>query len=209
MENILAFMESLVEEAISISELSRKGIEQKNSGGFDRRYARLRQNVLKVLAYTSMDDHLREAKSIASGSSDQSKADNMAGIIESAYDLMKNGLVGKIKFLLHADMFTSMLEQSRALNETGHLVPAAVLGRIIVEGWLRDQAEKAGVKVPEDAKAATINEALKKASIFPIPKWRQVQVLLDIGNAAAHGKTSDLSEAEVAKLLDFIAVNCT
>jgi flavin-dependent dehydrogenase len=105
-------------------------------------------------------------------------------------------------------MFETMAEQAKGLLESGHTVPAAVLGRIVLERWLRDQAEKAGIEVAKDAKASMVNESLKRASIFTTPKWRQVQVYLDIGNAAAHGDEKGFTRAEVEKLLEFIEANC-
>lgn len=211
MEKMLVFIKSLVEESAVLAELAGESYDERQSGGFERRFTRLVNNVIEILSYASLDSLLQEAKSIKSGSgySDQSRAAHMAGIIGSAYDLLGNGFIGSVKFLLHADMFASTLEQAKGLKETGHLIPAAVLGRIVIEDWLRDQAEKSGIEVPEGAKASTVNDSLKKSSVFSVPKWRLIQSLLDVGNAAAHGKISEISEGEVSRLLEFIEVNCT
>lgn len=210
-DKIISFMESLIDEGQALDSLAQEREEEREGNSFTRRYKRWSKNVVEVLGYTSMTSHFLEAKETVGSHLgwDGSKVPILAGIVESAYDLTKHGFVGKIKFLLHAEMFYSIAQQAAALNGAGHTIPAAVLGRIAIENWLRDQAERAGIEVPEGAKAASVNELLKKASILSVPRWRQIQALLDIGNSAAHGKTDDFSQADVSKLLEFVETNCT
>jgi hypothetical protein len=210
MIKVTTFMETLIQEGLALEALADEESPVREGQSFTRRYNRWSKNVVEILAYASMETHLNDAREIIKTSLgwEGQKVLVLAGLLESAYDLMKNGFVGKIKFLLHAELFSSLVEQAKALNETGHTIPAAVLGRIAIEGWLRDQAEGAGIEISADEKASTINDKLKRALIFSVPRWRQIQALLDIGNSAAHGKTEDFSQSDVSKLLEFVETSC-
>ena len=207
MRKVLHFLDSLVEEGVNLEALHDAPSERRIEGGFTRRYRRWKQSVLEVLGYLGLERYVRAVDS-AFNMARSTEISEVTGLVESARDLIGNGFVGDIRHLLHAEMFESMAGQAKGLLAGGHAIPAAVLGRIVIEGWLRDQAEKAGVDILKDAKASTVNESLKKASVFSVPKWRQVQVYLDIGNAAAHGDEASFSPADVEKLLQFIEANC-
>lgn len=130
------------------------------------------------------------------------------GVLESAREMVQAGFVGNLKFLLHADFFGSILEEADHLRKTGHTIPAAVLGRIVIERWLQDEAEKQGVQDCDTKKASRINDELKSVGALSTAKWRLVQGHLGVGNAAAHGKTDDFTENDVKQMLDFAKSNC-
>ena len=132
----------------------------------------------------------------------------VTGLLQSATECLERGFAGKLKRLLHAEMFDSLASQSRELLQKGHRIPAAVLGRIAIEDWLRDEAEAAGVPNYASVKASTLNEALRAAGVFPQPKWRHIQSLLDIGNAAAHGSEAEFTNDDVTRLITFVEANC-
>ena len=132
----------------------------------------------------------------------------LVGVLESARDEINSGFVSKLKYIMHADIFESTVDQAESLLQTGHSIPAAVLGRIIIEEWIKDEAEKAGIAYTLSDKAAVINDRLKNGGVFSTPKWRQIQSLLDVGNSAAHGRTSEFSEDDVKRMIDFIRSNC-
>jgi hypothetical protein len=210
MRNVIAFLDSLVKEADQLENLAVKPATLQREEAFARRYRRWQKSTIEIMEYASLPQHASEARKILHEKhwSDYSKVTDVAGLIESARDLVANGFVGQMKFLLHAEVFATMIEQAKALLDAGHLIPSAVLGRIVMENWLKDQAERAGIEVPESAKASGINDSLKKAEVFSVPKWRQVQAYLDVGNAAAHGQAESFSREDVARLLDFAEVNC-
>lgn len=132
----------------------------------------------------------------------------LIGIMQSARDAVAGGYLQRVEHLLHADFFTSITDQAQALLESGHHVPAAVLGRIIIETWLKDESERNGVQVQGTPKASRLNDELRKVGVFSTPKWRLVQGYLDLGNAAAHGKLDDVSSAEVTQMLGFVRTTC-
>lgn len=207
MRKVLDFMDSLVEEGAHLDSLRRAPKERQVEENCVRRYKRWKRSVLEFFSYIGLVQYRKDLEYIFALEKTIETAEAV-GLIESARDLIRNGFIGDIRHLLHAEMFETMAEQAKGLLESGHTIPAAVLGRIVVERWLRDQAEKAGIEVSKDAKASVVNESLRKASIFTTPKWRQVQVYLDTGNAAAHGDEKGFTTADVKKLLEFIEANC-
>jgi len=89
------------------------------------------------------------------------------------------------------------LEQADALLKAAHKVPAAVLVRVALERWIRDQAEKAGIPGFDSQKPSRLNDDLKGNGIFSKPKWGQVQSVLHLGNSSAHGKADEFTEQDV------------
>ena len=73
------------------------------------------------------------------------KLPQLVGLIKSVKECIEYGVTSKLKHLLHAEMFDSLVSQAKGLLETGHKVPAAVLLRIVLERWLRNQGDHAGL----------------------------------------------------------------
>lgn len=134
--------------------------------------------------------------------------DERLAALESAISQIEGGFVGNIRHLLHADIFDSVIEQAEELLTTGHRIPAAVLGRIVIEGWLRNKAEAAGISEHDTAKASRLNDELKTANTHSVAQWRQIQAHLDVGNAAAHGKTDEFDDDAVRRMLEYARANC-
>jgi len=163
-----------------------------------------------VLSFARLPDHARYFRDILSVESGcyVGVTDDRLAALESAISQIEGGFVGNIRHLLHADIFDSLIEQGTALLAEGHTTPAAVLGRIVIERWLRDQAEAAGIPDHKTAKASKLNDDLKKAAKYPVPKWQQIRAHLAVGNSAAHGKTDEFSPGDVGQLLEWGRANC-
>lgn len=128
---------------------------------------------------------------------------SIVGLLSGALDDLEKGYLLRREFLIAGELFDSLLEQAIHLNQTGYKIPAAVLGRVVLEDALRRIARREGLESSE--KASTINDSLRDAGIYAQPRWRMIQAWLDIGNAAAHGRTSDFAEVDVAKTLEGIS----
>ena len=135
-------------------------------------------------------------------------AAQITGVLQSAHKMFTGGFVGQLRHALHVEMFDSVLAQAEGLCVEGHFVPAAVLTRIIIERWLRDMAQRAGIKDCEKLNASQMNDALKKAERVSKHKWRTIQAKLDVGNAAAHGDMVAVSEADVKEMIQFAKLTC-
>jgi len=161
------------------------------------------------MEYAGLDSFLAEFEAVEQDSGHEGwKLSRFAGILQSARECLEKGFTGKLKHLLHAEMFDSLVAQAKELHKTDHNIPAAVLCRIVIERWLRDQGDKAKVPNWDSAKASAVNDGLKTAGVFTTPKWRQIQSHLDVGNAAAHGKEKDFTAVDVEKMIDFAEANC-
>lgn len=208
MRDVLDFLKELAAEGNALVEELDASELHERPNTLERRFNRWRKNVIGAFRFARLESHLSEAVDVFDTSWDiDSKAGYVVPVVESAVDLLERGFVGNLRLTLHAEIFATTVDEAKTLFESGHLIPAAVLAGIVVEGWLRDEAEKAGIQDSENAKASTINEALKKAGVFSVPRWRQVQTYLDVRNAAAHGEGSQLTREEIGRLLAFAEAN--
>lgn len=210
MKKIIDFLEKLIGESYALRQLASK--EYRRSPD-DVNFVQMRTRWLRscedVLTHAELDVYLKEFYGMMHRATiGQYEIGEVTGLLESARDALLQGFVGKIRYLLHAEMFDSVIDQAAELLKAGHKIPAGVLGRIVIERWLRDQAEKGNIAGWETDKPSSLNESLKKAGVFSVPKWRHVQSLLDVGNSAAHGKDSEFSEEDVKRMLAFAETNC-
>lgn len=206
--DVLEFLRGLASEGNALVEEFDASEPYERPNALERKYNRWRKNVVGALKFARLEPHLSEAVDVFDTSWESGfKAGQVAPLVESAVDLLERGFVGNLRMVLHAEIFATTVEEAKTLFESGHLIPAAVRAGIVVEGWLRDEAEKAGTDDSEKAKASRLNNALKEAGVFSVPKWRQVQTYLDVRNAAAHGKGSELTREEIGRLLAFAEAN--
>jgi hypothetical protein len=124
----------------------------------------------------------------------------ITGVLAGALDDLEKGFLIGQEFLVAGEVFDSILEQAKELNNTGHKDPAAVLTRVVIEDTLRRLARREGIN--DTQKASQINDDLKKLGLYPLAQWRFVQAWLDIGNAAAHGKFDEYTEEDVMKTIE-------
>jgi hypothetical protein len=116
-------------------------------------------------------------------------------------DLEKGYLIGQ-EFIIAGEVFDSVLEQAKHLNQNGHKDPAAVLARVVLEDALKRLGREESID--EKLSASRINDELKRVGRYSQPQWRLIQAWLDIGNAAAHGKFTEYTQDDVTKLIEDI-----
>lgn len=124
------------------------------------------------------------------------------GLLIGALDDLEGGFLIGQEFLVAGEVFDSVLEEAKHLNQSGHKDPAAVLARVVLEGTLKRIARSEGVN--DNQKASKINDELRKLGRYPQPQWRLVQAWLDIGNAAAHGKFDEYNNEDIQRLVEDI-----
>ena len=143
-------------------------------------------------AYDGKRNHLQEIGEIVP----------IIGILRGALDDLEKGFLLKQEFLISAALFNDVLEQAKHLCENGYKDPAAVLSRVVIENALRKIALDSGLD--DKGKASVINDELKRIGRYNQPKWRMIQVWLDVGNAAAHGKFTEFTDEDVVKMISGI-----
>jgi len=126
----------------------------------------------------------------------------IVGVLSGALDDLENGYFIGQEFFIAGEVFDSILEQAKYLNQTGYKDPAAVLARVVLEDALKRLARSEDID--DNQKASVINDELKKKDKYPQSQWRFIQAWLDIGNAAAHGKVNEYTSESVANLIDGI-----
>ena len=126
----------------------------------------------------------------------------IVGTMRGALDDLEQGFLVGQELLIAAEVFDSVLEQAKHLNDAGYKDSAAVLARVVLEDSLRRLAREASLD--DTVKAAVINNSLKTAGKYPQPQWRLIQVWLDIGNAAAHGNFHEYNKDDVEKQINGI-----
>ena len=130
------------------------------------------------------------------------KFNNQLMIIDSAKSRLTD-ILANIRGGLQADLFDSELDASRHLLKNGHLRAAGAVAGVVLEGHLAQVCDDHGVKVPKkDPHISDFNDALKKADVFDVPQWRQIQRFGDIRNYCDHKKSREPRPDEVEELIN-------
>lgn len=124
------------------------------------------------------------------------------GILDGALKDLADGFIDDLEFLLSGDLYDSLIEEARHLNNLDYKDPSAVLGRIVLEKTLKKLAIKNSLS--QEQKASKINDELKSLGFYSKSQWRRIQAMLDVGNDAAHGKFDQYDKNDVSKMLEDI-----
>lgn len=128
------------------------------------------------------------------------KVNSVVGLLIGALDDLENGYLAGQEFIIAAEIFDSVLEQAKHLNQAGYKDPAAVLVRVVLEDSLKRLAREESID--DTLKASRINDELKKVGKYAQPQWRLVQAWLDTGNSAAHGQFNDYTQENINQLIE-------
>jgi len=127
------------------------------------------------------------------------------GILESAYEDFKSGLLEDTKAMITSEVFTDFIEQAEYLLDEGYKLSAAVLMRGVLEDSLRTLCNKeAKISLPDKPKLDWMNTELVKAGIYNKNVQKQVTAWAGIGNSAAHMKIDEFSETDVKNMISGI-----
>jgi hypothetical protein len=129
---------------------------------------------------------------------------NCLGVLESACEDFKLGLLEDIKALITAEVFTDFIEQAEYLLNEGYKLPAAVLMRGVLEDSLRTLCKKAQIVLSDKPKLDWMNTELVKAGVYNTNVQKQVTAWAGIGNSAAHMKIDEFFEANVKDMISGI-----
>jgi len=126
------------------------------------------------------------------------------GVLESAYEDFKSGLLEDTKALITAEVFTDFIEQAEYLLDEGYKLPAAVLMRGVLEDSLRTLCKKAKISLTDKPKLNWMNSELVKVGFYNKNVHKQVTAWAGIGNSAAHMKIDEFSDIEVKNMINGI-----
>lgn len=128
--------------------------------------------------------------------------DAIVGLLRGALSDLEGGFLIGQEFLVAGEVFDSVLEEAKHLNEKDHKDASAVLGRVVIEDALRRIARQE--KMDDTQKPSKMNDDLLKANKYVKSQWRFIQAWLDIGNSAAHGKFNEYDSEKVKSMLEGI-----
>lgn len=123
----------------------------------------------------------------------------LKAIFLAAREDYEGGYLRSVRGLVQAEVFGSELDQARALRESGYVAPAAVIAGVVLETALRSLCTSAGI--PE-GKVEKMNADLVKSGAYNVLVQKRVTALAAIRNSAAHGKTGEYTDSDVAAMIE-------
>jgi len=149
--------------------------------------------------YIQIEDSYKRTHGFSSG------LPHCLGVLESAYENFKLGLLEDIKASITAEVFTDFIEQAEYFLSEGYKLPAAVLMRGVLEDSLRTLCNKeTKISLPNKPKLDWMNTELLKAGIYNKNVQKQVTAWAGIGNSAAHMKIKEFSDTDVKNMISGI-----
>ncbi len=130
---------------------------------------------------------------------------HLAGVLRALKEDVNAGWLKTVEELVHADTFSDFLEQARELNSKRYKNAAAVIAGTVLESHLRLLCDKHSIPTTLPAgrhkTADSMNSELAKGGVYNQLQQKQVTAWLGIRNAAAHGKYSEYTGADVVSLI--------
>lgn len=145
--------------------------------------------------------HFAAAKELESKRAawDHSLANEMYGVLSSAFDAWDRGYVFDIKQLAEAEVEASLMDQAEELLSKNYYQPAAVLAGSVLEQHLRSMCPSHDVDpIGANGKPLTLeplNGALRKVDAYDANTQKLITSLGGIRNSAAHTGTATPDEA--------------
>jgi len=127
----------------------------------------------------------------------------IVGLLSGSVEDLENGYLLGQEFLIAGEVFDNLLDQASRLHQLGYKDPAAVLARVVLEEALSRIARRE--RIDASLKASAMNDELRKVAAYGQPQWRQIQVWLDIGNLAAHGKFDQFVDKDALGMIEGIS----
>jgi hypothetical protein len=129
------------------------------------------------------------------------------GILRAVKQDMESGHLARLPELVHADVFSDLVEMAEHLLGKGYKDPAAVIGGGVLEEHLRLLCHKHGIPTQVSAKpkkADTMNADIHKAGVYDLNQQKIITGWLGVRNSAAHGKYGEYTNEQVGPYLSGI-----
>ncbi|MBI4821790.1 MAG: hypothetical protein HY791_36355 [Deltaproteobacteria bacterium] len=127
----------------------------------------------------------------------------MAGFKAHLHTGLLEDIEGTIRRAVHSDF----LEQAESLLAEDPSMPdplkvaATVLAGAVLEDALRKLLAKHNVPPPAKSSLSTLNEALRKASVFDTNQWGLIDSWGRLRNSAAHGEPAKVPSGQVQPMI--------
>jgi len=117
----------------------------------------------------------------------------------AAKEDFEGGYLISIRNMIHAEVFSSELDQARELLKSGYYPAAAIIAGIVLETSMRDVCVQMGIAT---GKLNKMNEDLAKAGRYNTLIQKKITAHAAIRNSAAHGNNTEFSAEDVAPMIE-------
>jgi hypothetical protein len=127
-----------------------------------------------------------------------STMEQLRAIFVAAKDDFEGGYLQSTRTLVQAEVFDSEIEQAQELHKNGYHTAAAVVAGVVFETTLRELCDRNNIP---HGKLDKMNADLTKQGVYNKLVQKKNTAIAGIRNAAAHGKTTDYTESDVADMI--------
>lgn len=131
------------------------------------------------------------------------KVPAMIGALAALRQAVDKGLLVSLESRLRANIHDDLLQQAKALLDSGYHVAAMVLVGGVLENHLQKLCIKHGLTWKGDGSISKYNAQLH-GGVYDKPTWRRLQSLGDSRNDAAHGQGATLKAPDVEDHYRFV-----
>lgn len=121
-------------------------------------------------------------------------------ILTSARSRLDTALAD-IEGTLQAALLDDELGAAKELLKAQHLRSAGVVAGVVLERHLKSVISNHKIGFSKKLQIANLNDALKEARVYDVPRWRQIQRLGDIRNLCGHDGEREPTRDEVEGLI--------
>lgn len=123
---------------------------------------------------------------------DKSFIPTVTGVLIALRDSVRQGFLQSLESRLRANIHDDFLAQASELLDTDYHVAALVLTGGVLEDHLQKMIQASGLVLPKKGSISKYNDLLRDKA-YDQPRWRRIQSIGDLRNAAAHGKGSTIT----------------
>jgi hypothetical protein len=123
------------------------------------------------------------------------------GILRAAKEDYEHDYLFNTRTLIEAEVFDDFLEQAEHLFASGYYQSAAVIAGSVLEDGLRKLCKRNSIPLPDRPKLDQMNADLAKHGVYSKFIQKQITVLADLRNKAAHGLWDQFGKSDVEDML--------
>lgn len=125
------------------------------------------------------------------------------GVLRALRDAVAGGHLEQLAVRIRGALHDDMLQQAAELLEGNYFVAAAVVAGGVLENHLRQLCATRGLQ-PQGNGINAFDAALRRSDVYSQPMSRQVQMVADVRNHAAHGQYDRVRQQDVDDVLRFV-----
>jgi len=128
-------------------------------------------------------------------------ATSMLGTLKSLDDTINKGYLIRFEGLVFAEAFSNLIDQSEYLYSENYFLAAGVIARAVLEEKLRNLCDNQKIAFSKSKPTLSdYNGELYKAKHYDKVEFKNIDLLISIGNNAAHNQP--IQQQEIKKLID-------